>query len=223
MPHTPLPSFPDDPFPRTHIPSASHLTPGTTTAPNIHPNPPRTPYTPFTAFASKQNPFALSQASALGAAHLLDEAEDALARVYNQVLRFVERDLKRIMAIGEKVCLRSGAGEKAKDLNRVLGQGKEKENGVAGKEKGGQGGFEMLANVIWAEFGRAIMDEMGSSVFAAGRPDEFRMVRGFISLTPFVDRGGYSTMKRPRHSYAPSNFWRHLFMPLKLCDLIQFM
>lgn len=77
------------------------------------------------------------------------------------------------MEIGEKVCLRSvrgGSGEKPKDLSRILGAAKE-------KDKESREGFDIMANVIWAEFGRAIMDEMGSVVFAAGRPDEFRKVR----------------------------------------------
>ena len=37
-------------------------------------------------------------------------------------------------------------------------------------------GFEIMANVVWAEVGKAIMDELGSAVFAAGKPDEFRKV-----------------------------------------------
>lgn len=37
-------------------------------------------------------------------------------------------------------------------------------------------GFEIMANVIWEEFGRAIMDELGSVVFSVGRPDDFRQV-----------------------------------------------
>jgi len=108
----------------------------------------------------------------------LDETEDALARVYNQVLRFVERDLKKIMEIAEKVSLRSvkGGGPVAKSLgpanefSSVKGSGKDRE-----KE-----GFEIMANVVWAQFGRAIMDEMGSVVFAAGRPGEFRKVICYI-------------------------------------------
>lgn len=31
-------------------------------------------------------------------------------------------------------------------------------------------GFEILANVVWEEFGRAIMDDLGSVVFSSGRP-----------------------------------------------------
>lgn len=103
----------------------------------------------------------------------MDEDEDLLARVYNQVLRFVERDLKRIMELADKVSTKSVRNEKA-----LGGLGSPKT--LAGKgslnSSEEQEGFEIMANVVWAEFGRAIMDEMGSVVFAAGKPEEFRKV-----------------------------------------------
>uniref|UniRef100_D8QCD3 Conserved oligomeric Golgi complex subunit 2 n=1 Tax=Schizophyllum commune (strain H4-8 / FGSC 9210) TaxID=578458 RepID=D8QCD3_SCHCM len=34
--------------------------------------------------------------------------------------------------------------------------------------------FEMMANVVWAEIGNSIIEELGTVVFAAGRPNEFR-------------------------------------------------
>ncbi|EDR11848.1 uncharacterized protein LACBIDRAFT_247029 [Laccaria bicolor S238N-H82] len=34
--------------------------------------------------------------------------------------------------------------------------------------------FQIMANVIWPELAHAIMDEIGGTVFAAGRPDDFR-------------------------------------------------
>ncbi|KIK01394.1 hypothetical protein K443DRAFT_98669 [Laccaria amethystina LaAM-08-1] len=34
--------------------------------------------------------------------------------------------------------------------------------------------FQIMANVIWQELAHAIMDEIGGTVFAAGRPDDFR-------------------------------------------------
>lgn len=37
-------------------------------------------------------------------------------------------------------------------------------------------GFDIMSNVIWAEVSRAIMDDLGSLVFASGKPDEFRKV-----------------------------------------------
>ena len=85
--------------------------------------PPRTPYTPFTAFASKQNPFEFalradghsSPAAGTGssAAHILDETDDPLAALYNTILRFVDRDLRRLMEIAERVCVRSGSRARA--------------------------------------------------------------------------------------------------------------
>lgn len=115
---------------------------------------PRTPYTPFTAFASKQNPFEFSAQQAGAQAHVLDARDDPLAGLYNTVLRFVDRDLRRLMEIAERVCAKSGSRARA----------------------GEAGGFEIMANVVWAEIGRAVLDELGGVVFAAGKPDDFRKV-----------------------------------------------
>ena len=38
-------------------------------------------------------------------------------------------------------------------------------------------GFQILTNVVWSEISRAIVDEIGSVIFAAGRPNDFCMVR----------------------------------------------
>ncbi|KAI0633252.1 COG complex component [Trametes polyzona] len=143
--------------------------------------PPRTPYTPFTAFASKQNPFAFTlradanSTTSLASAAILDETDDPLAALYNTILRFVDRDVRRIMEIAEAVCSKSGS--------RARHSGEE------------QPGFEIMANVVWAEVGRALMDELGSVIFAAGRPDEFRkhhettqaFIRALEFLAPSVE------------------------------------
>lgn len=131
--------------------------------------PPRTPYTPFTAFASKQNPF---DASFDTHAHLLDDTDDPLAALYNTILRFVDRDMKRIMEMAEKVGVKPGTGTPR------LAPGKTPLLGVpvatAKTEQGA--GFDIMANVVWAEIAKAIMDELGNIVFAAGKPDDFRKV-----------------------------------------------
>jgi conserved oligomeric Golgi complex subunit 2 len=75
--------------------------------------------------------------------------------LYNVILAFLERDLKRIMDVAERISARIG----------------QEATGVVEAK-----GFEVLANVIWAEIARALMDELGSALFAAGRPDEFRKV-----------------------------------------------
>lgn len=36
--------------------------------------------------------------------------------------------------------------------------------------------FEIMANVIWAEIGRTLIDELGGVIFAFGRPNEFKKV-----------------------------------------------
>lgn len=120
----------------------------------------RTPYTPFSAFAAKQNPFEIGFASSAHA-HLLDDSEDSLAGLFNTILKWVERDLKRVMEVAERCCAK-GTGKG----NGLLVM-KEKEKGER---------FEIMANVVWAEVGKAIVDELGSVVFAAGKPDEFRKV-----------------------------------------------
>lgn len=38
-------------------------------------------------------------------------------------------------------------------------------------------GFNLLANVIWVEISRAITDELGPTVFAVGKLDDFHKVR----------------------------------------------
>lgn len=143
----------------------------------------------------------------------MDEDEDLLAKVYNQVLRFVERDLKRIMELAEKVSSKVVRTEKAlkspKKLteNEPLNDSEERE------------GYEIMANVVWAEFGRAIMDEMGGVVFAAGKPDEFRKAGIYLLfiISYTYSETSHSTMKRHRHLYVRWSSWHRLFIPSKPC------
>ncbi|KAK7685131.1 hypothetical protein QCA50_011494 [Cerrena zonata] len=170
-PHSPI--MPHTPFPPTRHPSnnTTPRPPGTSSLPL------RTPYTPYTAFASKQNPFEMGfEAGGVSAAHahLLDDSDDPLAGLYNQILKFTERDLKRIMEVGEKVCVKPVLGQ-SHSKGQLLGLGSltvGKSPIHASGEK--EDKFEIMANVIWAEFGKAIMEELGHVVFAVGKPDEFR-------------------------------------------------
>jgi hypothetical protein len=126
------------------------------------PNTARTPYEPFTAFASRTNPFDV----ALAAAPRLDETDDPLALLYNGILSFIERDMKHIMDVAERISARIGQQADGAD------------DGASAT------GFEIFANVVWAELARALTDELGNTLFAAGRPDEFRKVRALC--TDFV-------------------------------------
>lgn len=132
--------------------------------------------------------------AALVAAPRLDETDNPLAVLYNGILTFLDRDLKRIMDVAERISARIG---------------REVDGAVDAR------GFEVLANVIWAEIARALMDELGSALFAAGRPDEFRKVRwSFLSdrqlVRARVDLRSRTTRRRS-HSFALSNTLHHLF------------
>lgn len=155
---------------------------------------PRTPYTPFTAFATKQNPFEASHVS--GPVHLLDESNDALAKLYNQILRFIERDFGRIMEIAERVSLKAGSTNSQSSI--VLGN-----YDLGDAQQASAGGFEIMTNVVWADIGRAIMDELGNVVFAPGNPNEFRKhhstTQAFIRSLEFLAPSTHSVQNMRSH------------------------
>ncbi|KAJ6499253.1 COG complex component [Mycena sanguinolenta] len=178
-----------------HTPFRSSTTPSSVAPSSALP--PRTPYTPFTSFALK-TPFQMSHGLGAAAnspyAHLLDDSEDPLARLYSQILRFVERDMNRIMGIAEKVSLKSvSAGRKDKSLAAIMPTEKSADDE----------GFEIMANVVWEEFGRGIMDELGHVVFAAGRPNEFRkhyeITQAFIRSLEFLAPSAHSVEAMRAH------------------------
>ncbi|KAJ7703146.1 oligomeric golgi complex component, COG2-domain-containing protein [Mycena rosella] len=184
-----------------HTPFRSSTTPASVVA--ASPLPPRTPYTPFTSFALKtpfQSSYGLGTASNSPYAHLLEDNDDPLARMYSQILRFVERDMSRIMGIADKVSLKSvSTGRKDKSLGAVLvSLPAEKPSRDVDDD-----GFEIMANVVWEEFGRAIMDELGSVVFAAGRPNEFRKhyetTQAFIRSLEFLAPSAHSVEAMRTH------------------------
>ena len=100
----------------------------------------------------------------------MDDTDDSLARLYNQILRFVERDLTRIMDLAERVTLKpSSTSRPVKGLVEPSTPDSETDDDKKG--------FQILTNVVWSEISRAIVDEIGTVVFAAGRPNDFRKVR----------------------------------------------
>ena len=130
------------------------------------------PYTPFTAFVPKQSTHAVpNSVNDLPKAYLLDDTDDSLARLYNQILRFVERDLTRIMDLAERVTLKPSTSTSRPVKGLVEPSTPDNETEDSKK------GFQILTNVLWSEISRAIVDEIGTIVFAAGRPNEFRKVR----------------------------------------------
>jgi len=97
----------------------------------------------------------------------LDESLGPLALLYNQIIKFVERDLKKLAESAEAICVKSGSRKpRIPPLHSLSGT----------QDQGPRKGFDIMANVVWAEIGQTIMDELGSVVFAAGKTDEFRKV-----------------------------------------------
>ncbi|KAG6820743.1 hypothetical protein H0H93_012389 [Arthromyces matolae] len=149
------------------------------------PLPPRTPYTPFTAHASVKHHsyFTFGSTSTSPYAHLLEDTDDPLATLYAQALRFVERDLYRIMSISETVSIKSLSSAQLE---------KEKESPLYGDHP--TNGFDIMANVVWEELGRALIDELGGIIFSSGRPSDFKkhyelseaFIRSLEYLSPSV-------------------------------------
>ncbi|KAN0091182.1 COG (conserved oligomeric Golgi) complex component, COG2 domain containing protein [Tylopilus felleus] len=162
VPHSPI--IPHTPLPNRAPPSSL---------------PPRTPYTPYSAFSSKQNPF-----SSKDTIPYLDESNDSLAKLFNQILRFVDRDLRRIMQITEQVSVKSNPARTTDSSGAFT-----LPSGMEVAMPAGEG-FDIMANVVWPELGQAIMDELGSVVFAAGKPDEFlkrhAAAQAFIHALEFI-------------------------------------
>ncbi|KAG9108428.1 hypothetical protein FRC07_008447, partial [Ceratobasidium sp. 392] len=125
---------------------------------------------------------------------------DALVGLYNKVLRFIQRDIMGVVRIAEGVSAKSRKGQHGH--GGILGLGGMSPGGLGMSPSGLGSAFiappgvgsatnpgmsgadivdtedlervEIIANVVWAELARALMDELGSVVFAVGRPDEFR-------------------------------------------------
>ncbi|CAE6415454.1 unnamed protein product [Rhizoctonia solani] len=117
---------------------------------------------------------------------------DALVGLYNKILRFVQRDVMGVVRVAESVSAKSrrGAGHVFGGMSPGglgISPGGLPPSSSIGISPIGSGivgidpnatenpeRIEIIANVVWAELARALMDELGSTVFAVGRPDEFR-------------------------------------------------
>lgn len=132
---------------------------------------------------------------------LLDEGLGPLAILYNQIIKFVERDLKKLAESAEAICVKSGSRKPRILPLHGLPNAQEQES---------RKGFDIMANVVWAEIGQAIMDELGSVVFAAGKTDEFKKV--IFQLRPNHLVPSHAIVcritKLLKHSSGRWNAWR---------------
>ena len=115
--------------------------------------------------------------------------------LYNNILQFVEKNVVEVMEIAARVAKKHGKAKAVVGTNA---------NGVPTRanplpdsglvngslDAGGEDvGFEIMANVVWAELGRALMDELGALIFAAGKPAEFKRVCSarYLSIAAIFD------------------------------------
>lgn len=135
---------------------------------------PSTPSNPFDALATPTQAHPHPPPSS--STQINDDS--ALAQVYNRLLREVEQEAKVVLDVAEKLRHRQ-KGHRAPTQTgdptlAVFGEARDDEAGQPGEE-----GFDFFGNVIWKEIGDRLMDELGSVIFAAGRPAELHQVRPY--------------------------------------------
>ncbi|GJJ06410.1 hypothetical protein Clacol_000601 [Clathrus columnatus] len=155
VPHSPL--APRTPF-TTHPASPGPFTPKTpyTAYPNT-PWPRKTPIDTYFNSADFQLP-------------LLNDLENPLASIFNKILRFIERDLKLVLELAETF------SERYHQPNTST------KDPCSPSESPG---FEIMSNVVWADIGHAIMEGLGTTIFAAGRPDDFH--ENYMTTQRFIE------------------------------------
>lgn len=144
------------------------------------------PTTPFTPYPGTFNSSSIPASSSLQGFNATsvpliqgnDNADDPLINLLNTILRFVDRDCRLVIELAERAnAVRSYKRYKGRILNAaVLVEEADGEKADDVKES-----FDIMGGVIWAEVGKALIEELGSSLFAAGRPDDFQKVSIFSS------------------------------------------
>lgn len=134
---------------------------------------PNTPFTPYpnalqTRFHSNLSSSFLNQP--INLIESPGNPDDPLVHLLNTILRFVERDCRLIIDLAERAnSLRSYKRNKG----RIPGGARERDGEDIDLPKES---FDIMGGVIWAEIGKSLMENLGSTLFAAGRPDEFQKV-----------------------------------------------
>ena len=100
----------------------------------------------------------------------LDETSNQLAVLYNQILKFVQRDAKRLVDAAARVGVMRKIGATDALQETVILRGYQ-EKGETDVSK-----FDLMASVVWPEIGSAIIEDLGESIFATGKPDELYKV-----------------------------------------------
>lgn len=139
---------------------------------------PRTPFTPFAN--NRANPFDTLVANPPPVLSVEEEG-NPLASLFNTVIRFVQVNCGGVLELSYRISAKNRKAGKLSaggllSINHHTFTEDEGEVGV------NPDGFEIMANVIWAEIGRTVMEELGSVVFSAGNPEEFQKVSEILLL-----------------------------------------
>ena len=94
--------------------------------------------------------------------------------MYNRLLKEVEQEAKVVIDVAEKLRHRQKSHRPVQGVDGTMAHIGDAAREEEGRERGD--GFEFFGNVVWKEIGERLMDEMGSVIFAAGRPAELHQV-----------------------------------------------
>lgn len=156
--------------------------------PPISPTTPFTPYpNPLTSAAAR---FSLSiSTSPVPPLPLIEtHLDDPLTALLNSVVKFIDNECRVVIELSEKVNKKHRDHATIKTVRQpvVVPAGgadiDDDEEAVRLSER-----FEFVGRVLWPEIGRALMDELGTMLFAAGRPDEFQKVCRHVSTFRYIN------------------------------------
>jgi len=107
-----------------------------------------------------------------------------LLRLYNLLLRFISQDCGIILSIAERSLSRPRGDSQSK---LAITTRRKREDPIGEREEDEEDqqveGFQILTNVIVDEIASRLVGELGTVIFAAGRPSVFHQVRFLPSLS----------------------------------------
>ncbi|GAA6009286.1 hypothetical protein JCM11491_004257 [Sporobolomyces phaffii] len=108
-----------------------------------------------------------------------------LLRLYNILLRFISEDCGNILSIAERSLAPDPTSAMSLLKTALVNKRNRDEPEDDGEHRDGEG-FQILTNVIVDEIATRLVSELGTVIFAAGRPSVFH--QNYLLTTAFLDR-----------------------------------